>query len=176
MAKVTGLGHFGVYVQDMPLMVDFYTRVLGMTETDRGMGDRIVFLSAQPGVEHHELALAAFGDNQKTNAGQISFHVDTLADLKAMYRKLKTNGAEFDRVTNHGIAFGCYFRDPEGNRIEVYWATGIDYPQPCVEPLDLEASDAELLQALDALAAREASAPHRYGRDAGKRLAPSPVV
>jgi len=36
-------------------MVDFYANFLGMQVTDRGEGDRIVFLSARPEVEHHEL-------------------------------------------------------------------------------------------------------------------------
>ena len=34
MAKVRGLGHFGIYVQDMEMMTAFYTDALGMTVTD----------------------------------------------------------------------------------------------------------------------------------------------
>lgn len=168
MARVTGLGHVGLYVADMPRMLDFYTNVLGMTITDRG-GDRIVFLSAQPDREHHELALAS-STELTTEAGQVSFHVDTLLDLKALYRKVKEYGCTFDRVVSHGIAFGAYFRDPENNVVEIYWATGIDYPQPFGQPIDLEASDEELLQSLEDLPAREGTGPHLYGRDVGKRI------
>ena len=39
-AKVTGLGHVGIFVDDVQKMIDFYTGVLGMTLTDRGNGDR----------------------------------------------------------------------------------------------------------------------------------------
>ena len=172
MARVTGLGHVGLYVADMPRMLDFYTGVLGMTVTDRG-GERIVFLSAQPNAEHHELALASSPD-QKTEAGQVSFHVDTLQDLKTLYRQVKDYGCSFDRVVNHGIAFGAYFRDPEDNRIEIYWSTGIDYPQPFGEPIDLEASDDALLQGLENLAPREGTGPHLYGKDVGKRITARP--
>jgi catechol-2,3-dioxygenase len=42
-----------------------------------------------------------------------------------------------------------YFRDPEGNRIEVYWPTGKDYPQPHGDPIDLEASDEALIGVLN---------------------------
>ena len=170
MAKVSGLGHFGIFVQDMPKMIDFYANILGLTVTDRGPEDRIVFLSAQPGAEHHEIALANFGDQQRTDAGQISFRVDSLADLKALHKKVADYGCEFDRIVSHGIAFGCYFRDPENNRVEIYWPTGIDYPQPCGESLDIAAPEAELLAALDTLPPREALRPHYYGRDVGKRL------
>lgn len=169
MGKVTGLGHFGIFVRDMPKMVDFYTNVLGMTLTDRGPDDRIVFLSAQPDREHHEIALAR-SDDQKTDAGQISFHVDTLAGLKELHRKVEAYGCEFDRVVNHGIAFGCYFRDPEGNRVEIYWSTGIDYPQPYADPIDVQAPDDELLRKLDELAPRQGTGQHHYGKDVGKRL------
>lgn len=172
MARVTGLGHVGLYVSDMPKMLDFYTNVLGMTVTDRG-GERIVFLSAQPGSEHHELALASSAD-QKTEAGQVSFHVDTLQDLKVLYRRVKDYGCSFDRIVNHGIAFGAYFRDPEDNRIEIYWSTGIDYPQPFGEPIDLEVSDEQLLQSLENLAPREGTGPHLYGKDVGKRITVRP--
>jgi len=168
MAKVTGLGHFGIFVADMPKMIDFYTNILGMTLTDRGVDDRIVFLSAQPGTEHHEIALAKSPD-QRTDAGQISFRVDTLQDLKALHRKVKDYGCQFDRIVNHGIAFGCYFRDPEDNRVEIYWSTGIDYPQPYGDPIDIEAPDEVLMKVLDDLQPREGTGPHYYGKDVGKR-------
>jgi catechol 2,3-dioxygenase-like lactoylglutathione lyase family enzyme len=154
MAKVTGLGHVGVYVQDMPVMVDFYTSVLGMEVTDRGEDDRIVFLSARPREEHHELALAKSADH-RTDAQQISFTVGSLQDLKTLYQRIKAEGRPIDRVVNHGIAFGCYFRDPEDNRIEVYWSTGKEYPQPHGEPIDLEADDAELLHILATMPPKE---------------------
>jgi catechol 2,3-dioxygenase-like lactoylglutathione lyase family enzyme len=173
MAKVTGLGHVGLFVRDLPRMVDFYTDVLGMIVTDRG-GDRVVFLSAQPGHEHHELALVCSAD-QKTDAGQVSFHVDSLPNLKVLYRRVKDAGCRFERVVNHGIAFGAYFRDPEENIVEIYWATGIDYPQPFSVPIDLEASDKELLEGLEALPPRQGTGRHLYGKDVGKRL-PTAVI
>ena len=169
MAKVSGLGHFGIFVRDMPKMVDFYSGVLGLTVTDRGPDDRIVFLSGHPETEHHEIALAKSPD-QKTDAGQVSFHIDSLADLKDMHRKIAESGCEIDRVVNHGIAFGCYFRDPEENRVEVYWSTGVDYPQPYADPIDLSASDEALMKLIEDLPARSGTGPHYYGKDVGKRL------
>jgi catechol 2,3-dioxygenase-like lactoylglutathione lyase family enzyme len=169
MAKVTGLGHFGIYVKDLPKMIDFYTNILGLTVTDH-MGERGAFLSARPEEEHHEIALFQ-SDDQKTDAGQVSFPVETLADLRTLYHRVRDYGCQFDRVVNHGVAFGAYFRDPEGNRTEIYWPTGIDYPQPYGDPIDLDWSDERLMQVLQDMPAREATAPHLYGKDVGKRLA-----
>ena len=39
-----------------------------------------------------------------------------------------------------------YFFDPEGNRIEIYYRkTGYKVPQPHGDPIDLEASNEELI-------------------------------
>jgi catechol-2,3-dioxygenase len=156
MPRVTGLGHVGLFVQDPARMVDFYANFLGMTVTDRGEDDRIVFLSARPEQEHHELALLKAPD-RKSEVQQVSFTVGSLADLRTFYQQIKQRGYPVDRVVNHGIAFGCYFRDPEDNRIEVYWSTGRDYPQPHGDPIDLEQSEAELLALLDQMPAKQRS-------------------
>ncbi|MGD9893826.1 MAG: VOC family protein [Dehalococcoidia bacterium] len=148
MPRVTGLGHVGLFVQDPATMVEFYETFLGMEVTDRGEDDRIVFLSARPEQEHHELALLKAPD-RKSEVQQVSFTVGSLADLRTFYQQIKERGYPVDRVVNHGIAFGCYFRDPEDNRIEVYWPTGKDYPQPHGDSIDLELSEPELLTLLD---------------------------
>jgi len=148
MPRVTGLGHVGLYVKDMPKMMDFYTNFLGLYVTDKADDLRIVFLSAQPDAEHHELALAR-SETEKSNAQQISFRVGSLSDLKEFYSRIKAEGLKVNRVVNHGIAFGCYFDDPEGNNIEVYWPTDIDYPQPHGDPIDLDASEDELRAIID---------------------------
>ena len=154
MPKVTGLGHVGLFVQDVPKMIEFYSGFLGMEVTDRSDDDRIVFLSARPAEEHHELALVRSAD-QKSDPQQVSFTVANLADLKRFYAGIKERGYTIDRVVNHGIAFGCYFRDPENNRVEVYWSTGKSYPQPHADPIDLEADDATLQQILDNMPVKE---------------------
>ena len=154
MPKVTGLGHVGLYVEDMPKMVDFYSNFLGLTVTDVGW-PRIVFMSARPDEEHHELALAQSTNGQKTNAQQISFTVASLTDLKEFHSRIKQAGLKIERVVSHGNAFGCYFRDPEENIVEVYWHTGIDYPQPHGDPLDLEAAEEDLLATLQSLPEKE---------------------
>jgi catechol-2,3-dioxygenase len=154
MSRVTGLGHVGLFARDMTTMVDFYTNCLGLQVTDRGPDDRIVFFSARPEEEHHEFVLVR-SEDRRTDAQQVSFTVGSLQDLRELYRDIESRGLTIERVVNHGIAFGCYFYDPEGNGIEVYWSTGIDYPQPHMDPIDLEASDEELLALLDQLPPKE---------------------
>jgi 2-polyprenyl-6-methoxyphenol hydroxylase-like FAD-dependent oxidoreductase/catechol 2,3-dioxygenase-like lactoylglutathione lyase family enzyme len=144
-SKVTGLGHFGLYVRDVEKMREFYSDFLGMTVTDRD--DKRVFLSARPDLEHHEILLA-YHESKHTDPQQLSFVVDSLADLRNFYGRIVEREYEIDHVSNHGNAIGCYFRDPEGNRVEVYWHTGIDWPQPFSDRIDLSLSESEIRQIL----------------------------
>jgi catechol-2,3-dioxygenase len=168
MSKVSSLGHVGISVTDMDKMLDFYTRILGLTVTDGGEG-RGVFLSANPEEEHHEFLISPQPDRH-TNAQQISFKIESLDDLREMYHSIRDYGIDTFRITNHGVAIGCYFRDPENNHVEVYWSTGMDYPQPHGEPIDLDLSTPELVSIIENMAPKEGSGPKYYGRDAGKRL------
>ncbi len=168
MSKVSSLGHVGISVTDMDKMLDFYTRILGLTVTDGGEG-RGVFLSASPETEHHEFLISPQPDRH-TNAQQISFKIESLDELREMYHDLRDYGIDTFRITNHGVAIGCYFRDPENNHVEVYWSTGMDYPQPHGEPIDLDLSTPELISIIENMPPKEGSGPKYYGRDAGKRL------
>ena len=58
MPSVSGLGHVGIYVNDLMKQRDFYSRVMGLEVTDEDLEDRgMVFLSANPEEEHHEFVL-----------------------------------------------------------------------------------------------------------------------
>ena len=45
---------------------------------------------------------------------------------------------------SHGNAISAYFRDPEGNRLEVFVDTKWHVPQPCAAPVDLTKSEDEI--------------------------------
>ena len=150
MPRVTRLGHTGIYVEDLARMRDFYTRVLGLTVTDEDEERGMVFLSARPDEEHHEFVIMR-GRNAPRDARlvqQISWHVASLDDLLEFHRVLQAEGVEVEREVTHGIALAIYFFDPEGNRIEVYWATDQRIPQPFGKAIDLDQpAEAVLAQA-----------------------------
>jgi catechol 2,3-dioxygenase len=143
------LAHVGVYALDPKRLERFYTTVLGLVVTDSGTGRsgmELRFLSASPG-NHHQLVLA--GGRPDTSGfnpiNQISFMVDSLADLRVVHRRALDNGATDMRVISHGNAWSCYFKDPEGNTVEAYLDTPFHVPQPHGEKLDLSKPDAEIL-------------------------------
>ena len=145
---VTRLGHVGVYCNDLMKMRDFYSRVVGLTITDEDFDRGIVFLSADPDREHHELALARVreGVEQTKWVQQISFKLDTLDDLRDFTHRLEAEPeAKIDRTVTHGISCSVYFYDPEDNRVELYYTTPYNIRQPLGEHIDVDAPDKELL-------------------------------
>ena len=155
MPKVTRLGHTGVYVHDLEKMRAFYTRVLGLTVTDEDLDRGLVFMSSRPDEEHHEFVImrGRTGPADAQVVQQISWHVDSLETLLEFHKVLQAEGVKVEREITHGIAIAIYFLDPEGNRIEVYWATDKDIPQPFGRPVDLDKSADEVLAEADALIA-----------------------
>ena len=147
MPQVTGLGHVGLFCDDLPKMRDFYARVIGLTISDEDLERGICFLSAAPETEHHELALVqAKEPAQKThNVQQVSFKVKSLDDVRGFYHRLQDAGAKIDRTVTHGIACSVYFYDPEDNRIELYYTTPYQVRQPLGAPIDLDQPDDKLL-------------------------------
>ena len=144
--QISHLAHVGIYVQDLDREVAFYRDVLRLHVTDRDPKLGLVFLSSRPDVEHHELLLAAGRDRPGDVAmvQQLSWRCSSLADVIGFHYKLKEHGVRLDMEVSHGIAIGIYFYDPEGNRNEVYWGTGLKATQPYLSSVDLEAPPEEI--------------------------------
>jgi catechol 2,3-dioxygenase len=151
MARVTGLGHVGIYVQDLPRMVAFYRDVMGMQVTKQNWRIGIVFLSADPEAVDHEIALMSGRPSADDPhlIQQISMRVATLDDLRVFQRRLRAEGLRIERVVNHASAIGCYFFDPEGNRTEVFWVTGRPCWVPTATPIDIERPDDAVMADVD---------------------------
>jgi catechol 2,3-dioxygenase-like lactoylglutathione lyase family enzyme len=148
MAAVTGLGHVGLNVEDIDRELWFFTELLGLKVSDRNADGTMIFLSARPDQEHHELLLVKRENLPLSSIQQLSFTCSSLADLKVLHRRFVENGIRFDRVVSHGNAIGIYMRSPNDNRVEVYWHTGVDWPQPFGVPIDLTQPDEEILSHL----------------------------
>jgi catechol-2,3-dioxygenase len=145
MPKVTSLGHVGLYVRDIERSKAFYRDILGLKVSDESAKSGGVFMTAKDRLdEHHELLLLPGREEGKV-VQQISFRCATLADVKEFYRTFLEKDIPIIRTVSHGNAVGCYFQDPDGNQVEVYWPTGLDWPQPFGKPVDLTASDEEII-------------------------------
>lgn len=147
--------HFGMWVENLPRMVRFYTGLLGYVVSDRGplntpTGRHPFAFLTRDAAEHHQLVLAGGRPaNLAFNPiNQLSFRVDSLATLRAYYARVtsKPYAALVSDIhpVCHGNALSLYFRDPEGNRIELYIDTPWYVNQPMRLLLDFSLSDAAL--------------------------------
>jgi len=141
--------HMGLFVTDLLKMVDFYTRVLGFVISDRAVrpdGNEVCFITLDPR-EHHQIVLATGRppDLSYSVIQQLSFRLETLSALREIYKALKREPITELGPISHGNAISAYFRDPEGNRLEVFIDTQWHVPQPCAAPVDLLKSDAEIM-------------------------------
>lgn len=147
--------HVGIYVRDIDAMATFYKRLLGLIVTDTGIapsGGRIMFLSRST-TEHHQLVLVE-GRTEAMGVGlinQLSFRLDSLADLRRYNEIIAAEGVRVDRTMNHGNAWSIYCFDPEENRLEIYAGSPWYIAQPCAEPLDLEDSVETIMAKTEAL-------------------------
>ena len=142
MPKVKGLSHVVLYTKDLDKMVAFYRDVLGLVKYREHAG-RMVFLTADPDAEDHELALVKGREGDAKIIAHIAWRVETPADVKAYYERFKAQGVPIDHCVSHayeemGNTVSCYFLDPEGNRLEVYALVAERDAQRINRPLDLD--------------------------------------
>lgn len=144
MDRAPTLGHVAIVTRDPAPMAAFYRDLLGLEVTLQGslpeLGD-FAFLSGQPKTEFAELAFVT-----KPEAKHIALRVESLAALKAVYAEAKRRAVPMPfPPLNHQVSLSLYLQDPDGNRLEIYWATGEKPAGPLAEPVDLERPEAELL-------------------------------
>ena len=150
------LTHMGINVYDIAAMEAFYTGVLGLVVTDRGVGTtfkaQLVFMSSSP-YSHHQVVIASGRDPEspKTSINQISFKVADLDELREMYRRVVEHGVEGLRPLNHGNAWSVYFYDPEGNNVEIYCDSPWYISQPHGDLFDPEAPTEQILAETEAV-------------------------
>jgi catechol-2,3-dioxygenase len=122
--------------------------VLGFVVTDRSPegAPPMVFLSANAG-EHHQIVLAQAeaGDFAAGSLDHLAFRVDGLAALRRYHRRLAAEGGLPVETVSHGTSWSVYFRDPEGNRLELFADTPWHVAQPLRFAIDLAMPDAELI-------------------------------
>ena len=149
MPKIKGLSHVVLYTRDLDKMVAFYRDVVGLVKYREHPG-RMVFLTADPEAEDHELALVKGREGDAKIIAHIAWRVETPADVKEFYERFKRLGVPIDHCVSHayevmGNTVSCYFLDPEGNCLEVYALVAERDAQRINRPLDLEKNLDEII-------------------------------
>jgi catechol-2,3-dioxygenase len=164
--QVIGVRHVGLSARDPAALVAFYRDVLGLqvVPTDAAALGATAFLSAHPAEQSLDLALFANPALQHT-----AFEVRSLADLRALHRRVLGRGVPVRMALNHGVSLSFYFDDPEGHLIEVYWPTGVACRPRHGDPIDLTHPEEALRQDVAESAARAAPPDQASGPAAASR-------
>lgn len=120
----TRIGHVHLRVADLERAIAFWRDVMGFTLTQR-YGAEAAFLGA--GGYHHHIGLNTWesrGAPPPPSGHTGLYHVailypDRRALAQALARALKA-GVTLDGAADHGVSEAIYFRDPDGNGIEIY--------------------------------------------------------
>jgi catechol-2,3-dioxygenase len=162
MPKIKGLSHVVLYVNDLEKMAAFYRDFLGLVRYREHPG-RMVFMTADPEIEDHQLALAKGREGQAKIIAHIAWRVETPADVKEYYERCKAQEVPIDHCVSHayeemGNTVSCYFLDPEGNCIEVYALVAERDEARINRKLDLDKSVDEIVAQASGLGGQPA--PH----------------
>lgn len=151
----TRVGHVHLKVSDLDRAIAFYVDVLGFELMQR-YGDQAAFLSA--GGYHHHIGLNTWhskGAGPAPARAPGLYHVAFLfpdrASLGAALQRVLDHGTPLDGAADHGASEAVYFRDPDGNGIELYRdRPAADWPRDAAgtlamvnDPLDVPALLAE---------------------------------
>jgi len=116
------LGHVHLKVRDLHRAIDFYTRFLDLEVTENVAG-QFAFLSGNS--MHHEIALQQVGIDaprpQPSSTGlyHVAFEVADKESFTTVYRNLTEAEIPVYSV-DHLISWALYFKDPDGNGLEIY--------------------------------------------------------
>ena len=116
-----GIDHVALIVRDLPVMAEFYERIIGLVplagdgSTRRlGSGDRtLVELRSDPS--------ATGRDPRQPGLFHTAFLLPSRADLGGWIRHAADAGMRLTGASDHGVSEALYLDDPEGNGIEIYY-------------------------------------------------------
>jgi catechol 2,3-dioxygenase len=162
----TTIGYVHLTVSRLEAMKQFYGTVLGFQEAQRD-GARTIFLSATGGCPFHIGLTEAEDPTPPPSRAAGLYHLAVLLpsrrDLARLFRRVLRHGVRIDGAADHSASEAIYFRDPEGNGIEIYadrdrgrWIVRGEEIVLTSDPLDLEAL---LAEATDADAAASGAGP-----------------
>ena len=120
MAKPAKLAHFVLRTSDIDGLADWYCSVLEARVVHRNK--MISFATFDD--EHHRIAFIDRGfksgpEPESNGVDHVAFTYESLGDLLSNYVRLRDQGIVPERTINHGPTTSMYYRDPDGNRIEL---------------------------------------------------------
>jgi len=116
------LHHVNLKTTQLQAMVDWYATVVSCTATFQFPAGAWLTNDAA----NHRIALLCFpgfvdDPDRETRTGMhhSAFEYERFADLNDSYLRLRDAGIEPDICIDHGMTLSYYYKDPDGNRVEL---------------------------------------------------------
>ena len=114
------LAHYVIRTKRFQQMLDWYRTVFHLKTSFEA--PVIAFLTYDE--EHHRIAFLNTAhlpepDTLRTGVDHVAFTYRSLSDLLQTWERLKAQGIEPFWCINHGMSTSMYYRDPDGNEIEL---------------------------------------------------------
>ena len=121
--KIDRIDHIVITAQDVQRTIDFYTRVMGMEAVTFGEGRRALAFGRQK-INLHQAGREYEPKALKPVPGSLDLCFITETPLQEVIAHLKSNGVVIaegpvPKTGALGPMTSVYFRDPDGNLIEV---------------------------------------------------------
>jgi catechol-2,3-dioxygenase len=132
--EVKELGHLVLYVRDLSRSAAFYRDVLGWREVMPEMPG-MPAAAFSSGRTHHELLLIEVGEDAAPipagrRIGLYHFGLkvgDTDDELREALARIQEAGVPIAGASDHTVTHSLYILDPDGNEIELYVDTDVDW-------------------------------------------------
>ena len=120
MSQSLSLAHFGLRTRNLPASVEWYSRALGARV--HFQNDIAAFMSFDD--EHHRFVLWDDGETGERpddahGVDHIGFSCGGPSDLAGQFERLKAMGILPTLCVNHHFTSSLYYRDPDGNEVEI---------------------------------------------------------
>ncbi|TPO01242.1 VOC family protein [Mesorhizobium sp. B1-1-5] len=120
---IAGIDHFVLTVRSLEATCDFYRRVLGMRRLDEANRPTALLFGSQK-INLHEVGRTFEPKAKASTPGSGDFCLVAAVPLAEVQARLEANGVAIEvgpveRTGARGKMMSVYFRDPDGNLVEV---------------------------------------------------------
>ena len=121
--------HFGVLTGHLEEMIKWYRLVVGMKIIYQSAEGEVGFAFLSFDQAHHRMALIAWpnlqddhdaGPGLRAKIQHVAFEHSTIDNLLQTWQRLKVCSIEPVMAVDHGMSIAFYYRDPDGNCIELF--------------------------------------------------------
>ncbi|MBC8076938.1 MAG: VOC family protein [Chloroflexales bacterium] len=133
--QITGTHHVALFTRNFAGLREFYTETLGLAVVGGFPGGTIIFLDAGSTTIELIDRSAPGGDPAQPNALGWAHFAFEVPDVDAAYAELSAKGVAFHVLPKHAPDTNpsvrlAFFKDPDGNQLELFQPLGGRYPQP----------------------------------------------